>query len=218
MKPQIQIWIIASLALAGLAGIFSLVRGTSTSQPAALLAQSTPSAEDQHIQQLREILSKNNLSEEGRSSVQEKLEMAERLADQQAAGKAARSASQNAKDPGSAASFWQAPEQPLTEGIFEGSQGLVRPSAADIANVWQGQMSGAVYQIFAGSTVDDSPRGLVIVVKLDPDKPAGERQTYIDPDGSARLRILEVQGNRLLLENDQSIQSYFNMESRTFEH
>lgn len=238
MKPKIRNILIAVLALVVLTGaavwMFNRNRpsvpntapeegaapqeGAAPEEESPLQAQPTPGVEEQHIQELREMLQRTSLSEEARSSVQEKLEMAERLAAQRASARANPALMQGDKDPGPAASFMQMPEQPLEEGIFEGSQGLIRPSVADVANVWQGERSGVVYQVFAGSTVEENPRGLVIVVAMAPDRPAGERQFYTSPDEPARLRIVEVQDQRLLLEDEQGRRSFFSLESRIFEH
>jgi len=176
--------------------------------------QVTPPSEDAQVQKIREQLRQDGLSDEGRQSLEEKLQIAERSAAQQAEGSAAKRSVKNPPLP--AAASMEQPEDEFIEGIFEGSQGLVRPSQADIINVWQGQHNGEFHQVFAGSSVEPPGRGLLIVVTLDDDRPTGQRQLYLAPEGAAVLRIIEVDAGRLLLETDSGARLSFDLSTREF--
>lgn len=177
-------------------------------------AKTTPGSEEAQAQKLREQLQRPGLSDEGRKNLEEKLQIAERSATEQAAAGSAKRSVKNAPPPAAAAMLES--ESDFFEGIFEGSEGLVRPSQGDIANGWQGRYEGSVYQVFAGSSPDQPAKGLLIVAMLEEDRPTGQRQAYAAPGEVTRLRIIEVNAGMLLLETDAGERLTFDLSTRTF--
>jgi hypothetical protein len=70
--------------------------------------------------------------------------------------------------------------------------------------------------VFAGSTVEQPVRGLLIVVTLDADRPTGQRQMLAAPGDAKMLRILQVEAGRLLLETDSGAQLSYDLTTKTF--
>jgi hypothetical protein len=209
------------LAFVALAAAISLAR--STAQTASLSsAPQTPARyqaveDDPQVQALRGQLADPALSEEGRRTVEKKLIMAERMAWEVAAGQAAPRTEKIAPalpaEPAQAALQIQAADEDV---LFEGSEGLVRPSLALIINGWEGSRGGARYQVFAGSTPAEPFRGALVVVELEPGRPTGAHERYLAPDGTTMLRILEATETGLILEGDAGARLFFNLALRSF--
>jgi hypothetical protein len=107
--------------------------------------------------------------------------------------------------------------QPFLEGVFEGSQGLIRPSLANVENMWQGQRSDTSFQVFAGSSPNDPAKGLLLVIVMDPERPTGSIQAYPAPDGASALRILEVTGTLVQIESSEGSRFAFDLGTRQFQ-
>lgn len=201
-------------ALVVFAGIASLTGGQS-----AQADSPEPDYEENHVQELRTLLNSGQLSDAGRESLQAKLEMAERMAAERQAARNALQAGPREKVISEEMRVFSAPEQPqpAPEGIFEGSEGLVRPSLAQINNTWQAERSGSLYQVFAGSLPDQPEQGLLIVSQIAPDRPVGEREVYLAPSNAGSLRILSVDGQTLRLEGASGMKLSFDLDSRTYQ-
>lgn len=212
MKQKIRNAIAIVVVLAALGLAFSFATGSGSENVPAVKA--TPGSEADQVQKLREQLALPVLSEEGRQGLEEKLQIAERSATEQAAAGTAKRSVKNPPMP--AAAPMAETDSELMEGIFEGSQGLVRPSQADITNVWQGRFDGVVYQVFAGASVEQPVKGMLIVAALEDDSPTGQRQMYTAPGDAAKLRIIRVEQGVLLLETDAGAQISFDLSSRQF--
>lgn len=212
-KQTLQSWIVGIFALAALAVFIGLAWNTFESASAETRPQQ--GVEDEQVAKLREQLQSDTLSAEGRRSLEEKLVMAERMATQRAVG--AQSGGSKDAPPLPLSAPAAATEAPLVEGIFPGSQGLIKPSQADVLNVWQGERDGVLYQVFAGSTATEPRQGALIVAQENPDKPVREQQGYLAPTGITSLRILSVEGMRVLLETDLGGSLTFDLETRSFE-
>ena len=209
-------WINGFVLLAVIAGAAALAM--SCANPAAGLRAepaATPApADDAQIVQLKTALESGKLSEPARRSLQEKLAMAERMQAEQAAG-AQLPRREKAAPPLPQAAAPNLPE-PLQEGIFDGSQGLVRPSSADILNVWQGARNGNVFQVFAGSLPGDPSQGILLVVQIAPDMK--RKTTWLRPPGQpGALRITAAGGPLLTLAGQDGSTLTFNLDTLSFE-
>lgn len=202
------------IALAALVMTVAVGLAVSANKGKDLQPQAQDSAEEALIHKLQEQLKSEELSVEGRSSLEEKLALAQRSATQQAASGAARRSEKNPPPPEAAVMEMNSE---ISEGIFEGSQGLVRPGEAEISNLWQGAYNGTVYQVFAGATADQPARGLLMVAVLDEDRPTGTRQIYLASQETARLRIIAVVDGKVLVETDSGMQFSFNLDTRIFD-
>lgn len=107
-------------------------------------------------------------------------------------------------------------ESPVSsEGIYEGSGGLIRPSFINVQNMWERRDGGAGMQVFAGSEPEEASQGIIIVIDA---RELGRRdtQSYLAPGKTGPLRILSVEaGVVTLLQDDGSIIA-FDLESRLF--
>lgn len=202
----------ALAALALLIFVLSMSRGEAQSMPQP---QATPS--DPQVQKLNQMLQRTDLSDETRRNLEEKRIMAERMALESIDPDPRPVEERGPKVPPPLAQpLMVEPAPELWEGIFEGSEGLVRPGVAQINNGWQGRSASAEYQVFAGSTPVEPFQGVLLVARLDNDLPTAQRETYFAPEGSASLTILDVQDTRLLLETDTGQQLYFDLIERQF--
>lgn len=202
------------LALLILIAVIGL--GRAAAQPAA--QPQFPPSDDPQVQKLTEWLERAGLSDETRQGLEEKRIMAERMALERVDPQALPVEQRGAKvAPPLAAPLVEEPAQELWEGIFEGSEGLVRPSVAQVINGWQGRSAGTEYQVFAGSTPEQPARGLLLVAELDENLPTASRQTYLAPEGVVSLKVIEIRQNGLLLETDTQNRLYFDLATRQFQ-
>ena len=164
--------------------------GLSGEPPTLVLSEEKDLFQQQALQQS---LQNQDLSADARRSLEEKLSLASRPA----------------VEVGEAASK----ERPLTlmqaeeatplldpsDVIVEGSEGLVRPSEAAIANLWSGMVADTYLQVLAGAFPENPEQGLVVVIALDNGAAFPERQMLYAPSYTGQLRIVERQGNDLIL-------------------
>jgi len=172
--------------------------------------------EERQAEQLRQALQRDSLSEPARRSLQEKLAMAEQMAAEQAAGAQAPRQEKVAPPLPAAALQTQAEPQPELEGIFEGSQGLIKPAMADIRNVWQAERDGILIQVFAGALPDQPEQGLVLIVQIRPDlrRTMEMRQA---PGATGALRIIEARQALLLLAAEDGSRLTFDLNTLSFQ-
>ena len=174
-----------------------------------------PQVVDPAIQSLRDELLNPDLSAEARKSVEEKLEMAERMALEQASGASQERIEKAAPDfPSELPEVFKVLE--FEEGIFEGSEGMIRPSVAQIINVWQGMVKGHLWQVFAGSPADRSDLGALYIFIENPAEMKRTMETVIAPGATGRLRILAVEEGVMTLETLDGKQLFFDLETRQF--
>jgi hypothetical protein len=218
-RYRIPMTVVGLIVVLGITLFFSL-RGSSAAREAALLAQQQPTATSSlifpEVNQLLGDLNNQVLSGEARDSLEEKLRMAERMASEQAAGASLEKKEKNPPP------LPQAPAliaNPLTipDQIFEGSQGMIRPSTAEILNCWQGARGGRVLQVFAGASADHPEQGLLIVFIEDPQQAKMTTIAVDSPAKNGALRILEVKENIMTLQAGDGSQVPFNLETLQFQ-
>ncbi len=174
--------------------------------------------DDPQVQKLNEMLQRTDLSPESRRDLEERRIMAERMALERVDPQPGPVEQRGPKiAPPLSAPLLVEPTQELWEGVFEGSDGLVRPSAATVINGWQGRRARSDYQVFAGSTPEEPVRGLLIVAQMDDGTIVGGRTMYLAPDGITSLTIIEMQDTTLLLETDSKSRLYFDLMTRQFQ-
>jgi len=102
-----------------------------------------------------------------------------------------------------------------SEGIYEGSGGLIRPSYINVQNMWERRDGSAGMQVFAGSDPEDASQGLIIVIDV---REMGQRemQSYPAPGRTGPLRILSVEAGVVTLLQDNGATITFDLESRLF--
>lgn len=225
MNLKRLVWIPIFVVLFALVilAVFLVARGTLFArgqQTPAVAETPTLDRAAQQIETLTALLNSSQVDEEGKKSVRMKLDMAIRMATQEASLRPKSGQGPLPKDatPTPSAVVAQAvistPE--IAQGIFEGSQGLVKPSTATIANMWQGWLNGTGYQVFAGSQPDQPEAGLVIVVTLDPGSPTGSAVKYPAPEGVDSLRILNVNGPAISLQSKSGARLTFDLSTKTY--
>jgi hypothetical protein len=220
MRKNTRNWIASILSLLMVFAIVMVLLMQGRPAAGGPSMQGTASGPDQQeILQLKQLLASEDLSDEARRSLEEKLEMAERLAAQRAGTGELRSTKVAPEvPPVELFGIQQQGEPEDDEGIYEGSEGIIRPSLADINNVWQGTRGGMYMQVFAGSFSEmRGGEGVVIVIDLQPDHPSGPMTTYPAPAGAGALRILEVGETAVVLTTESGERLEFNLISRTFE-
>ncbi len=205
-KPH---WIYGGIMIVVLVGLAVGVLALSSAAAGKQAEQvPTPVPADSQVEQLRRALESDTLSEPARRSLQEKLAMAERMAAEQAAG--AQLPRREKVAPPAPASAMANQAVPIQEGIFEGSQGLVRPSTADIRNVWQGEREGRLVQVFAGALPGEPARGILLVVQVDSGDMGRKTEWIQAPDGAGALRIVEAhEASLTLAAQDGSLLTFY---------
>jgi hypothetical protein len=96
---------------------------------------------------------------------------------------------------------------PFVTGIFEGQTGVFHSFEAKIENHWRGIINGDRVFVYAGAWVDDPSQGF-IAVHIYPDKGhSAYGNIYPSPTKSGALRIVDVRGSRLVVQqaNDQNL-------------
>jgi len=218
MNPNLRtLFIVLSLALFSGMAILILTRTVvpehGVAEFQALL--STPYPDDPAIQELLGELQNQDLSKPAQESVLEKLVMAERMASEQAAG--ARQAKQEKEPPDLPPSAslmnnaWNVPE-----GIYEGSQGLIRPSMADISNCWQGVRNGKIIQLFAGAYPDQSDVGILIVYEEHPEQMNRTMKIIPTQTRSGKLSIVSVREDEVTLKAADKTKLVFSLKTMEF--
>lgn len=188
-------------------------RGEAEEEHQALL--STPFPNNPTILDLQIQLQNNKLSKPAQESVAEKLEIAQRMAAFQAAGaNVIKRAKEAPALPSSASLVMDALDVP--EGIYEGSQGLIRPSVAEVSNCWQGVYDGKVIQIFAGSLSSQSEIGVLIIFQEDPVQMTRTMQEVQSQTGTGKLRIISVKNEKVTLRTEEKRKLYFSLETMEF--
>ena len=88
-------------------------------------------------------------------------------------------------------------------GIFEGSDGMVRPSQANITNYWRGIQDGKIVIVFAGSAAGKDQEGMIVVItsSVDPSISDVAFEYFPAPAGIGRLRILGEKDGELSLKD-----------------
>lgn len=194
----------------GLAGIF-----VSAGDAAYMVFQETPappSEEELEAAAYRQMLAQEDLGDALRSSLEEKLAMAELILAQRQAAAANWEVRGLAEIPTPA----PAAQKTFAEGIFSGGEGLFSPAEAVMNNYWQMQQGEEYVQVFAGVRGDESGQGLLAVVTTASDRMTTRFEMIPAPDESGSLTILDEQNQVLILAAQDGTQYCFDVETRKF--
>lgn len=151
----------------------------------------------------------------GRETLMEKIEIRKRVDDNEKAGQS---------KPGDKTSPVQAAPQAVMAasqvetGIFEGSEGMIRPEQAAIQNYWRGVVDGKVIMLMAGASAQDPNQGLVVRIEasLDPADNSIQFEFFNSPRKDGSLRVSEVKGNLVTLQAPGGAILQFDLQKRTF--
>ncbi len=215
MNPKLR-WIFGGITIVALVLLAVMFMASANAAAGKQPEQApTPIPANLQVEQMRTALQGEGLSEAARRSLQEKLAMAERMAAEQAVGAQLPRRDKVAPPlPAAALESWPAPVQ---EGIFEGSQGLIRPSSADIRNVWQGERNGVLLQVFAGSLPDDPAQGIVVVVQASPEEMGRKTEWIRPPVETGALQIIEARESLLIMTGQDGTSLTFNLDTLSFQ-
>ena len=145
-----------------------------------------------------------------RASLQEKLQMAVRIATQQA------QALLVTPEVGPQEGVTPYPTPVFETLLFEGSEGLVQPSTASVQNGWQGTVDGTRLQLFAGAAADDPRQGVLILVTFDTAAGGRSMAVFTAPQKQGWLRIVSVQDGLFELISEDGLTSYYDLRSGEF--
>jgi hypothetical protein len=161
------------------------------------------------IAQYRQSLLSGDIDEQTRLSIQEKLDIAIRIATQIAESSAVQPL-------GNAPTLIMMTDPPVPMGIFEGDEGIFRPDEVIINNYWQNVIGDEIIQVFAGSSGGESGVGIVIVAVTSADR----MQTVFDKFSPGltfgSLRIVSEQGGIIRLISTNGVELFFNVGNKKF--
>ncbi len=180
------------------------IGGEKSSQIAVLKSQ---------ISDYEKMLKDKSLTDEAKTSVQEKLVMAQHQLElynqldseigSEEAAKQAEIAVQN--DP------------QFETGIFEGDGGMFRPEVAVISNYYQTQYGDHYIQAYAGSVGSDKNQGIVILASTSTDKMETEFEQFLTPVSEGAVRIENVDNHVLFLITESQNHLQFKIKEKVFE-
>ncbi len=218
-KAFLMIGIILLLAFAGMVFLSRWIQGTPADQTAKSFATATavaPIREAGNIQQMKESLFDPALDVSMRENLTEKIELAQKA--QQAAMESA--ASPALKEAPALPRFsmsslmgdWQS-----ASGIYEGSDGLVRPEDAAISNYWQGVVAGKGMAVLAGADASDPSQSVLVVLTTELPDGTSTYQRILLPEKAGKIRIIRADFPRLTLQSAEGRQWIFNVETLSLE-
>ena len=157
----------------------------------------------------RQSLQSGDIDEQTRLSIQEKLDMAIRIATQIAESSAVQPL-------GNVPTLIMMTDPPVPTGIFEGDEGIFRPGEVTINNYWQNVIGDEIIQVFAGSSGRESGTGIVVVAVTSADRmqTVFEKLTPASTIGS--LRIVSEQGGIIRLKATNGLELLFDVGNREF--
>jgi len=193
-------WVIAQVEAGSLAGNPVAGKPTPTAPPGAIISEQR--------------LFDPNLDLQSRESLNEKLEIEALKATQKAAGEA-NPAPKDKLPPAPTVVNQAVANPPAPSGIYNGSEGMVKPEQAQINNYWQGAFNGKALMVMAGSEPVDTSKGLVIVVSSDGFSVTGF-EIVLAPQGVGSLKVVEATGAILTLEDQSGNRLTFDLASQAF--
>jgi hypothetical protein len=106
---------------------------------------------------------------------------------------------------------------PFVTGIFEGQTGVFHSFEAKIENHWRGIINGDRVFVYAGAWVSDPSQGFIAVHIYPGKSHAPHGNIYPSPTKSGALRIVDVKGSRLVIQqaNDKKI-LFFDVPSQSY--
>jgi hypothetical protein len=167
-------------------------------------------------QNLRLALQSDTLSAEGRASLETNLAQTERMA-----ARPTPAVVNNLPPvilptvalPVSPASLMEA--SPAQETIMNGSEVLVHGWEASVQNMWVGERNGVYYEVVAGASADDPSQGWIKVFETGQDQ--WSQKVYLSPEKNGAVRVLEVQGTRMVFSTGSGRTVAFDLATRSFQ-
>jgi hypothetical protein len=206
-------WFYATVAILIFMGGSILIRFTVANTASG---QPYPPPSDSYIADLleeietdRELLAGDSLDEQMRRSIEEKLEIAIRIATRVSRPWAI-------VDPLETPVLIPLENSPFQTGIFEGSGGALRPAQAVLFNRWQGIVNNVMTIVFAGYTGDDREQGVVYIQRISDETRSVYWSSYLTPVRSGPVRILRAEGYRLILSTEAGDILYFDVPGDRF--
>jgi len=150
------------------------------------------------IGQLREFLGNPQLSAQMHNSLEEKLEMIERIALQIETSK------QNAAPKSALESITVSEnvDSQFRSGIIQGGMIAGLPYGVTINNTWQTVTAEGYLQVAAGSSTNDSTQGALYILMTAFSKTEGQSTVILVPENSGSLAILEDRYPELLVQSE----------------
>lgn len=173
-------------------------------------AQPTLSPELAHIATLQAALDSGQGDTLTRRSLEEKLQMAVRIATQQAQ---ALLVTPEVEGQEAVTPF---PTPVFETVLFEGSEGLISPATAAVQNGWQGSVEGVRLQLFAGAEAANPRQGVLILVTFEEGAGGRTLRVFSAPQPHGWLRIVSVQDGVVELRSEDGGTSYFNLRTLEF--
>jgi hypothetical protein len=209
-------WILSILFVVGvtLAAVWAISRLIGTSQAEQPKAQMS-AVVSQAQEDLQTQLMDPKLDLQSREMLIEKIELENRVAANQKSGEEKPAPKTQANQIVAAA----APEQLQVEtGIFEGSEGMVRPEKAAISNYWRGVLNEKIYIAFAGSKAGDDKQGMIVLVTTSQDPAVNDInfEDYFAPVNGGQLRVMEAKDGVLVLQQASGALIKFDLNKRVF--
>ncbi len=217
-KWVLSILFVAILTVVAVWAVGQLVKPTQAQQPKMLVAAAVPMvvATPSVKKDMQSQLMDPGLDLKSREMAIEKIEIEKRLDDIQKLGEANPAPKIQKKQAAAGA----IPAQLQVEtGIFEGSEGMIRPSQATILNYWRGVVNGKILMAFAGAKANAEQKGMVIlmVTSLDPAVSDTVFETYVDPAQRGHLRVVDAKDGILSLQRANGDLIKFDLNKKTFE-
>lgn len=107
-------------------------------------------------------------------------------------------------------------DAPPITGILEGQGQEIRPSEATINNRWAGFVRDTYVVVFAGALADDPAQGIIYVVTVSSDKKGTIWNHYLTPTKTGSVRIVSVEGTRLVLASESGTTLSFDVSTLQF--
>jgi len=214
LKPnRFRQWFVATAAIIILLGSLFLIQSLhlkpTTGEPYLPPSNSFITSIEDEINHYRQVLAENNIDEQTRRSIEEKLAIAERIATQVSHPRAT-------VDPRETPQLIPLEDAPFQTGIFEGSGGALRPAQAVLINRWQGIVNDVLTIVFAGYTGGDREQGIVYIQRMSGERKSVSWSSYPTPMRSGPVRILSAEGYRLILSTEAGDILYFDVPGDRF--
>ncbi|MEM8530939.1 MAG: hypothetical protein AAGF95_08860 [Chloroflexota bacterium] len=160
-----------------------------------------------YIQGLREELTRTDLPKEARAAQQARLDQAKFEASVRATAQVGPTPVRRGRPPETAGDITP------PRGILTGYNDIFKRNI-DIRNVWQDEVDGIWWQIYAGAIAAEPDKGVVVVVKMEADGTPIQR--YETPEQVGAVRIIAEQSEQLTLEAEDGTLFVFDIPSREF--
>jgi hypothetical protein len=182
---------------------------SSSGQPYPPPTDSFIASLEDEINHYRQVLAENNIDEQTRRSIEEKLAIAERIATRVSHPWAT-------VDPLETPQLIPVEDPPFPTGIFEGGGATFRPNMAVMLNRWHGIVNGVPTIVFAGSPTNDPEQGVVFIMRMSGERKSVSWSSYPTPVRSGPVRILSAEGYHLILSTEAGDILYFDVPGDRF--